>query len=133
MASASPSESQLARLRAQESERAAIAEKHLSGLRAQLRLGGGDSFTVRNAFTNRQGQAIVHLDHRHLGARVWGSGAIAHVLPDGGVRALTDAVLIGVEQAAGAALSREPVLTAEDAIGAALQPLAPVGSVGTAA
>jgi Zn-dependent metalloprotease len=121
-------EAHLAKLRAQLPERTALAEKHVAGLRAGLGLDGGDTFTARGAFTNQQGTAIVHLQHRHLGARVWGSEAIAHVLPEGAIRSITDSVAGGVEQAAGLALSREPVLTAQEAIAAALKRLAPQGA-----
>ncbi len=120
-------EAQLAKLRARQSERTALAERHLSGMRAQLGLDELDSFNARSSFTNQQGQAIVHLQHRHAGARVWGSEAIAHVLPDGSIRALTHSVLGGVSKAA--ALDRAPLLSSEEAIAAALKRLAPKGAL----
>jgi Zn-dependent metalloprotease len=44
------------------------------------------TLVVRSAFTNREGRAVLHLDQRFAERRVWGSGAIVHVLPDGKLR-----------------------------------------------
>ena len=103
--------------------RAAQARAHLLAQRSRLGLGDRDGFTVRSTFTNNQGQAIVRLDQTYDGYRVWGGQAIAHVLPDGSVRALSQDLQPGI------ALQGAPRLSGQDAVRAALRKLAPQGAV----
>jgi hypothetical protein len=77
---------------------------------AQLGLGGRDTLVVRSSFTNPDGRVVLHLDHRFAGRRVWGSGAIAHVLPGGRLRTLDAGLLRGVEVAGAPSLSSEKAL-----------------------
>jgi Zn-dependent metalloprotease len=90
-------------------------------LRSQLGLGEHDAFVARHAFTNNEGEAIVRLEQTHDGHRVWGGQAIAHVLPDGGIRTITKSVRSGIT------LQGEPQLSGDRALKIALAHLAPKG------
>jgi Zn-dependent metalloprotease len=94
--------------------RAVLAEQHLQAQRARLGLGTADTFAAGRSFTNAEGRAVVQLTHLHQGHRVWGSQAIAHVMPDGTVRALADRVQSGI------ALQGGPRITADRALAVAL-------------
>jgi len=113
----------LSQYQVQQPMRVALAQTHLTSLRAQLGLNEHDAFVPRHTFTNLQGQAIVRLEQTYKGHRVWGSQAIAHVLPDGGIRTLTKSVRSGIS------LPGEPRLNAEQARKIALRHLAPMGSM----
>jgi Zn-dependent metalloprotease len=112
---------ELAALRARLPQRAASAQAHLIGARSQLGLDSRAGFHARSSFTNGQGQAIVHLDQTFDGHRVWGGQAIAHVLPDGTIRTLTQGLLPGV------AVEGQPALSPERAVAIAVARLDPKG------
>jgi Zn-dependent metalloprotease len=106
--------------------RAAQARTRLLAQKSQLGLGGRDSLVVQSAFTNNQGQAIVRLNQTFDGFRVWGTQAIAHVLPDGGMRTLTRDLQAGID------LQGAPRLSGQQAAQAALRNLAPKGAAPSA-
>ncbi|MFZ1615347.1 MAG: M4 family metallopeptidase, partial [Holophaga sp.] len=107
--------------RAQQPQRIIQAQAHFASLRAQFGLGEGDAFVARHAFTNPEGEAIVRLEQTHDGHRVWGGQAVAHVLPEGGIRTITTSVRTSV------ALQGEPQLSGDRALRIALAHLAPKG------
>jgi len=111
----------LAMLRSQQPQRLAQAQAHLAALRPQLGLAERDAFIARHAFTNPEGEAIVRLEQTHDGYRVWGGQAIAHVLPEGGIRTITKSVRTGIT------LAGAPSLSEEQALKIALAHLAPKG------
>jgi Zn-dependent metalloprotease len=114
-----PGPAALAAIRADQPARAARARSRLLALRGAMGLGAQDGFVARRAFTNEQGRVIVHVDHTFAGFRVFGSGAIAHVLPDGEIRALDGGLVRGV------AVAGAPRLPADEAAEIALEHLAP--------
>lgn len=99
--------------------RMAQARASLISQKNRLGLGSRDGFATLSAFTNNQGQAIVRLHQTYDGYRVWGTQAIAHVLPDGAVETLTGDLKAGIELQAG------PRLSSQQATEAALRNLAP--------
>ncbi|HET6331029.1 MAG TPA: M4 family metallopeptidase [Holophagaceae bacterium] len=101
--------------------RVAHARANLLSQKSQLGLGSRDGFATLSAFTNDQGQTIVRLNQTYDGYRVWGTQALAHVLPDGAVETLTDGLKAGIDLQAG------PRLSGQQAIEAALRNLAPKG------
>lgn len=115
----------LAQIRALQPQRVTQAQAHLAALRPQLGLGDRDGFVPRHAFTNTQGQTIVRLEQTYEGHRVWGGQAVAHVLPDGGIRTLTRSVRPGI------ALAGEPRLRPEQAQALAVARLGSRGAVET--
>ena len=111
----------LAQYRSQQPQRVVQAQAHFATQRAQLGLGERDTFVARHAFTNPEGETIVRLEQTHAGHRVWGGQAIAHVLPDGGIRTLTKSIRTGIT------LQGEPQLDSDRALKIALAHLAPKG------
>jgi Zn-dependent metalloprotease len=97
-------------LRAAQPARVATALHALHESRSRLGLGKRDTLVVRASFTNSQGQTVLHLDHRFADRRVWGSGAIAHVLPDGELRTLDASLERGVEVAGAPTPSSEKAI-----------------------
>jgi Zn-dependent metalloprotease len=93
------------------------ALSHARANQARLGLGRDESLTVRASFTSPEGRTVVRLGHTALGARVWGSGAIAHVDPAGVVTLHARGLL------AGAVPAGQPKLTDAAAIAAALHNL----------
>jgi Zn-dependent metalloprotease len=93
----------------------------LTANRAQMGLGRRDAFAVVDAFTNGQGETIVHLNHTYAGQRVWGSQAIAHVLLDWSVRPLTGGVQANI------ALTGAPPVSPAAAVDIVVKRLAPRG------
>jgi Zn-dependent metalloprotease len=102
-------------LLAQQPLRAAKAQEHLMGLRAQLGLGEREAFVQFQAFNTPRGKTVIRLDHTFQGYRVLGSQAIVHVAPDGTLNTLTR----GVEK--GIALTGEPALSPDKAVAIALK------------
>jgi Zn-dependent metalloprotease len=94
-----------------------------AAVRAAVELGPREGLSVRAAWTNLQGQRIVRFDHTFDGHRVYGSQAIAHVLPDGSKRVIAQGLVRGVGAVA------EPTLDPERAIEFALARAAPHGAV----
>lgn len=120
------SPSQLAVHQSQQGLRVTRAHDALLGLRSQLSLGEHVDFATSDAFTNAQGQTIVWMDQTYDGFRVWGGRAVAHVMPDGSINTLTQAVQGGIQ------LSGAPELSEAQAIQIALSHLAPLGSLAEA-
>jgi Zn-dependent metalloprotease len=112
---------QLAKEVAKQPAREALAVAHLNAMRDTLGLGTRGGFRIRNAFTNGEGNTVIHLDQLYSGHRVWGLTAIAHVLADGSIRTFTDGLAPDIS------LSTEPRLDAEKAIAIALERLAARG------
>jgi Zn-dependent metalloprotease len=90
-------------------------------VRAAVDLGPREGLSVRGAWTNLQGQRIVRFDHTFDGHRVYGSQAIAHVLPDGSKRVIAHGLVRGVGAVA------EPRLDPEKAVELALARALPPG------
>jgi hypothetical protein len=86
---------------------AAAAPPRGARLEAQLGLGTHDTLVARSTVTNAAGQKIIHFDHRFADRRVWGSGVLARVLPDGQVRTVDTGLLRGVDVAGAPTLSSE--------------------------
>lgn len=114
---------QWARQQSLQPARAAQARTRLLAQKSQLGLGALDNLVVQSAFTNNQGQAIVRLNQTFDGYRVWGSQAIAHVRPDGGMQTLTQDLQAGID------LQGAPRLSGQQALQAALRDLAPKGAM----
>lgn len=120
------SPAQLAVHQSQQSLRVTQAHDTLLGQRSELGLGEREDFVTSSAFTNSQGQTIVWMDQTYGGFRVWGGRAVAHVMPDGSIRTLTQALESGIH------LEGVPELSAEHATQLALNHLAPLGPLADA-
>jgi Zn-dependent metalloprotease len=118
---------QVAKVRSGQATQVQRVLENLNGRRAELGLGQTDGFQSRHAFTNAQGEVVTHLSQTFSGHRVWGAGAIAHVLPSGQIVTQTARVLRGV------GLKGEPTLTAEQAKAIALHSFAAKGALATPA
>jgi Zn-dependent metalloprotease len=118
---------QVAALRAGQPAQLQRVLENLLGRRGELGLGQQGGFQPRHAFTNAQGQVVAHVSQTFAGHRVWGAGAIAHVLPSGQVLTQTTAVRAGV------VLEGEPTVTAAQAEAIALRNFAARGALATPA
>ena len=107
----------------QQPQRVAQAVTYLKMMRPQLGLSEREGFVPRHSFTNQQGQAIVTLNHTYDGHRVWGSQAVARVLPEGVIESQTKGLRSGIS------LEGEPRLRGDEAIKLAVAHLAPKGAL----
>jgi Zn-dependent metalloprotease len=103
------------------SAKVALAAKHLGAARLQLGLGAEAGFVARHELPTLDGRTIVRFQQTHLGHRIWGAEAIAHVAKDGSVSVIDRSVTRGVT------VSGTPRLTADEATRIALLDLRPQG------
>jgi Zn-dependent metalloprotease len=99
----------------------ARAEDHLRASRLQLGLGPEAGFVTRHELPAPDGRTIVRFQQTHLGRRIWGAEAIAHVDQNGNVSVVDHSVTRGVT------VTGTPKLTADEAVGIALSDLRPQG------
>jgi Zn-dependent metalloprotease len=114
---------QLAALRASQPAQVQRVLENLLGRRGELGLEQQGGFQARHAFTNAEGQVVVHANQTFSGHRVWGAGAIAHVRPSGEIVTQTSAVRPGV------AVRGEPTVTAAQAKAIVLRNFAAKGEL----
>jgi Zn-dependent metalloprotease len=100
----------------------ALAEQHMR----RLRPGPEAGFVARHELPTPDGRTIVRFRQTHLGYRIWGAEAIAHVAKDGSVSVVEGSVTRDVS------VTGTPRLGADDAIRAALLDLRPQGPLPTA-
>jgi Zn-dependent metalloprotease len=101
----------------------ALATKHLRDARVRLGLGSEADFVARHELPTSDGRTIVRFQQTHLGHRIWGAEAIAHVDKDGNVSLVDRTVTRGVTVAG------TPRLTADEATRIALLDLHPQGGL----
>jgi len=110
-----------ARIEAGRPARVARVERQLRASATAMGLGPADALVADSSFTDEGGRTVIHLVHRHAGARVLGSQLVVHVEPDGTTRT------IGRGLAAGIVLPGGPTITPEAAAAAARARLAARG------
>ncbi|MGA8891337.1 MAG: M4 family metallopeptidase, partial [Anaeromyxobacteraceae bacterium] len=106
--------------------RVAVATRHLEAMKASLGVAPRGGFAARTSVVGPSGETIVRMSQTWNGARVWGADAIAHVLADGSVRTVENAVAAGVE------LGGTPAITGTEAVARALEVLGASGPPRTA-
>ena len=110
---------QLSALKAQETQRVALALGRLNSTRAALGLGAEDAFQTRRASTDAFGILHVHLHQTYKGISVWGGDAILHLDKENASLPLTDKLVRGLDAAV------SPALGASEALAAATQDMQP--------